>query len=78
MSADTRDALLYGKLQDDLWIDLVSKAPVISEAQSYQELCIAAKNEERWLVELKRKRQYARGDSSQTQTDKSSQQHQIP
>ena len=62
MSAETRDVLLYGKLQDGLWIDLVRKTPAMSGAQSYQELCIAVKNEERWLAESKRKRQYARGD----------------
>ena len=38
-----RDVLLYGRLQDGLQTDLVSKAPVISGAQSYKELCIAAK-----------------------------------
>ena len=54
MSPETRDVLLYGKLQDGLWIDLVSKAPAISRAQNCQELCIAAKNEERRLAELKR------------------------
>ena len=32
MSTETRDILLYGKLQDDLRIDLVSKAPAISGA----------------------------------------------
>ena len=53
MSVETRDVLLYGKLQDGLRIDLVSKAPAISGAQSYKELCIAAKNEERRLAELK-------------------------
>ena len=47
MSAEARDVLLYGKLQDGLRNDLISKAPAISEAQSYKELCIAAKNEER-------------------------------
>ena len=43
MSLDTRDVLLYGKLQDGLRINLVSKAPAISGAQNYQELCIAEK-----------------------------------
>ena len=43
MSLDARDVLLYGKLQDGLRIDLVSKAPAISGAQNYRELCIAAK-----------------------------------
>ena len=78
MLAETRDVLLYGKLQDSLKIDLVSRAPPISGAQSYQELCIAAKNEERRLAELKRKKQYARGYSSQNQANKTNQQHQPP
>ena len=43
MSAETRDVLLYDKLQDGLRLDLVSKAPAISGAQSYQELFVAAK-----------------------------------
>ena len=60
MSAETRDVLLHGKLQDGLRIDLVSKAPAISGAQSYKELCIAAKNEERRLAELKWKKQYTK------------------
>ena len=33
ISAETTDILLYGKLQDGLKIDLVSKAPAISGAQ---------------------------------------------
>ena len=70
MSPETRNVLPYGRLQNGLQIDLVSKAPAISGAQSYQELCIAAKNEETRLAELKRKRQYARGDSSQNQANK--------
>jgi len=53
MSAEIKDALLYGKLQDGLRLDLVSNAP---GAQSYKELCIGAKNEERQLAELKRKK----------------------
>ena len=78
MSSETRDVLLYGKLQDGLWNDLVSKTPAISGRHSYQELCIAARNAERWLAKLKRKRQYAKGDSSQNQANKVDQQHQSP
>ena len=78
MSAETRDVLLYVKLQDGLQIDLVSTAPALSGVQSYREPCIAAKNEERWLAELKRKTQYARGDNSQNQANKTNQQHQPP
>ena len=58
--SETRDILLYGKLQDGWRIDLVSKAPAISGAQSFKELCVAAKNEERRLAELKRKKQYTK------------------
>ena len=39
---------------------------------------IAAKNEERQLAELKRKKQNARGDGSQNQANKTNQQHQPP
>lgn len=70
MSKETRDVLLYGKLQDGLWIDFISRALVISRAQSYQELCVAAKNEERWLAELKRKKQYAKGEGSHNKLTK--------
>ena len=70
--------LLYGKLQDGLRIDLVSKAPAISGAQNYQELCIAAKNEERRLAELKKRRQYAKGESFQNQTNQMSHLQQTP
>ena len=78
MSTETRDVLLYGKLQDGLWIDLVSKAPAISGAQNYQELCIAAKNEEQCLAELKKRRQYAKGESFQYQTNQTSHLQQTP
>ena len=78
MSTETRDVLLYGKLQDGLRIDLVSKAPAISGAQNYQELCIAAKNEERRLAELKKRRQYAKGESFQYQTNQTSHSQQTP
>ena len=74
MSTETKNVLLYGKLQDGLRIDLVSKAPAISGAQNYQELCMAARNEEKRLAELKRKRQYAQGTSGQFQPDRSQQQ----
>ena len=73
MSLDTRDVLLYGKLQDGLRIDLVSKAPAISGAQNYRELCIAAKNEERRLAELKRRKQYIRSEMPQQFTRSSEQ-----
>ena len=78
MSAETRDVLLHGELQDGIWNDLINKAPAISGVHSYQELCIAERNEERWLSELKRKRHYVRGDGSQNQANKADQLHQPP
>ena len=78
MSTETRDVLLYKKLQDGLRIDLVSKALAISRAQYYQELCKAAKNEEQRLTELKKWRQYAKGESCQYQTSQTSHLQQTP
>ena len=45
--------LLYGQLQEGLSYSLM-ESPSVSGAQSYHELCIAAKNEERKLAELKK------------------------
>ena len=42
----TRDALLYGQLYEGLAYDLM-QSPAVSGAQSYPELCTAAKGEER-------------------------------
>ena len=74
MSTETKNVLLYGKLQDGLRIDLFSKAPAILGTQNYQELYMAARNKEKCLAKLKRKRQYAQGTSGQFQPDKSQQQ----
>ena len=49
MSVETRDALLYGQLQEELKYTLV-KSPVVSGARSYSELCVAVRNEERRLT----------------------------
>ena len=57
LSAETRDMLLYGQLQEGLPYSLI-ESPSVSGAQSYRELCIAAKKEERRLAELKKKQQY--------------------
>ena len=53
MSVETRDTLLHGQLQDALKHELM-QAPAVSGAQMYQELCLAARNEEKRLAELKR------------------------
>ena len=63
LSKETRDALLFAQLQDGLRYELV-QAPAVSGALSYEQLCIAAKGEERRLVAL-RKRQELGGGRSQ-------------
>ena len=44
-SVEKRDALSYGKLQEGLKYDPL-KSPAVSEAHTYQELCISARSEE--------------------------------
>ena len=57
LSSETRSALLYAQLQEGLKYDLM-RAPAISGALSYAELCIAAKNEERRLAGLRKRQSY--------------------
>ena len=51
MRVETRSVLLYSQLQDGLRYALM-KAPSVSGAWDYQELCIAARNEEHRLNDL--------------------------
>ncbi len=57
MRPDTRDALLFGQLQEGLRYNLM-ESPAVSGATSYQALCVAAKNEEKRQAALKKRRQY--------------------
>ena len=59
LSAGTRDALLYGQLQEGLTYELI-KAPSVSGAQTYRDLGVAAKNEEKQPAKLKKRQQYRR------------------
>jgi len=59
MLPETRDALLYSQLQEGLR-DHLMEGPAISGAANYQDLCIAAKNEERQQAELIRWKQYCK------------------
>ena len=63
LSAETRDALLYGQLQEGLRYDLL-KSPAVSGARTYQELCISARSEERRQSELLKRQQYHQQQSS--------------
>ena len=66
MSSETRDTLLHGQLQDGLKHELM-RAPAVSGAQSYPELCLAARNEEKRLVELKKRQQYLKPSTTPLQ-----------
>ena len=57
MATDTRDTLLHGQLQEGLRFELM-RAPAVSGAQNYKELCVAARNEEKRLAELKKRQGY--------------------
>ena len=59
MSAETRDALMHGQLQEGLRYELM-RSPAVSGAQTYKELCLASTNEEKRLAELKKRQQYMR------------------
>ena len=59
MSTETRDTLLHGQLQEGLRHELM-RAPGVSGAQTYQELCLASRNEEKRLAELRKRQQYQR------------------
>ena len=65
MTSETRDTLLHGQLEEGLVYELTS-APAVSGAQSYCELCLATRNEERRLVGLGRWRQYRRSLQSES------------
>ena len=56
MSAETRDTLLHGQLQDGL-LEIMN-VPAVSGSRSYKELCLAARNEEKRLAELCKRRHY--------------------
>ena len=60
LTKETREAFLYGQLQEGILIQLLQNAAV-SGAQNYRELVMAAKNEEQRLSELKKRRSYQTG-----------------
>ena len=57
MSEETRGTLLHGQLQEGLIYDIM-KAPAVSGCRGYKELCLAARNEEKRLIELAKRQQY--------------------
>ena len=67
MSNETRDTLLYCQLQEGLRYELM-RGPAVSGATKYQELCVAAKNEEKRLADLRRRQQYSKSSAQSRQT----------
>ena len=59
LSSETKDIMLHSQLHGGLRYDLM-RSPAVSGAQSYQELCLAARQEEKRVAELKRRQQYNR------------------
>ena len=55
MLPETRDVLFYNQLQEDLKDNLM-EGPAVSGTADHQVLCIAAKNEERRQVELRKQK----------------------
>ena len=60
ITMETCDALLQGQLQEGLRYAIVM-APAVSGARTYQESCIAAKNEERRQLALSQRQLYKQG-----------------
>ena len=86
MSLETRKTFLHSQLQEGLRYDLM-KSPAVSGSQTYKELCLAAKNEEKRQLELQRRQQYhgqlshmqthsQLGNTDQDKADRSSQRQQ--
>ena len=57
IAKETREAFLYGQLQEGLRMDVL-RNPAVSGALTYRELIMAAKNEEQRQCELKKRRNY--------------------
>jgi len=57
MKSETREALLHSQLQEGLKYSLM-KSPAVSGAQTYKQLCLSAKQEEKRVMELKRRHLY--------------------
>ena len=70
MSDETRNTLLYGQLNEGLKYSLI-KSPAVSGASEYQQLCIAARNEERRQSELLRRQQYQLENNYSSRDDRS-------
>ena len=57
ISAETRDALLLSQMQEGLKYELMA-SPAVSGAAAYKQLCLAARNEEKRLIDLEKRRKF--------------------
>ena len=60
LKTETRETMLYSQLQEGLLLSL-ARSPSVSGCQTYKELCVAAKQEEKRLAGLKRRQMYSQG-----------------
>jgi hypothetical protein len=57
ISVETRDALLFSQMQEGLKYELMV-SPAVSGATEYRQLCLAARNEEKRLLNLDKRRKF--------------------
>ena len=62
---ETRETMLYSQLQEGLLLSLV-RSPSVSGCQTYKELCVAAKQEEKRLTDLRRRQLYQQNPKGNT------------
>ena len=71
LDPESRSIFLFTQMQDGLQQDLM-RSPSVSGTLSYSELCVAAKNEEKCLVELKKRQQYKQVEKQQSSSTQAS------
>ena len=64
LGSETRNTLLHSQLQEGLRLELM-RAPAVSGAETYSMLCLAAKNEERRVAEIKKRQLYRKSAVNQ-------------
>ena len=57
LKPETRETMLYSQLQEGLLLSIV-RSPSVSGCQTYKQLCIAAKQEEKRLADIRRRQQF--------------------
>ena len=72
LSMESKETIHFGQLQEWLSYDIM-KSPSVSGNQSYKELCMAAKHEEKRVAELRRCQHYQK-----TRTHRGSLCHHFP